>query len=210
MRDYLHTPASQWSEEEVEQWLRKEGFGEAVIELLCYENCLNGKCVLALNEADFSLEPISSLRIRDRKCFYVAVKQLQRENQSSLVELGLLEVPNVTLYSPHHSYKQDYSEYCDSERVSPPVSEDGAGQRLQPEIWKAFLAFCYVVAVTWITAVVMVIVHDRVPDMKKYPPLPDIFLDNVPHIPWAFDMCEVTGTFLFSIWLVVLLFHKHR
>nr|AEE62041.1 unknown [Dendroctonus ponderosae] len=56
----------------------------------------------------------------------------------------------------------------------------------------------------------MVIVHDRVPDMKKYPPLPDIFLDNVPHIPWAFDMCEVTGTLMFTIWLIVLLFHKHR
>lgn len=64
--------------------------------------------------------------------------------------------------------------------------------------------------VTWVTAVVMVIVHDKVPDMKKYPPLPDLFLDNVPHIPWAFDMCEITGSFLMAIWLVVLFFHKHR
>lgn len=53
---------------------------------------------------------------------------------------------------------------------------------------------------TWITAIVMVIVHERVPDMKRYPPLPDIFLDNVPHIPWAFCMCELTGTVLFIIW----------
>lgn len=56
----------------------------------------------------------------------------------------------------------------------------------------------------------MVVVHERVPDMKRYPPLPDIFLDNVPHIPWAFHMCELTGTLLFSIWLCVLILHKNR
>lgn len=88
--------------------------------------------------------------------------------------------------------------------------QDGRAVRLQPEIWKALLALGYCFVVTWITAFVMVIVHDRVPDMKRYPPLPDIFLDNVPHIPWAFDMCEITGTLLFTIWLIVLLFHKHR
>lgn len=56
----------------------------------------------------------------------------------------------------------------------------------------------------------MVIVHERVPDMKRYPPLPDIFLDNVPHIPWAFHMCEITGTVLFVIWTCVCIFHTHR
>lgn len=68
----------------------------------------------------------------------------------------------------------------------------------------------YAFMVTWITAFVMVVVHERVPDMKRYPPLPDIFLDNVPHIPWAFHMCEITGTLLFLIWACVLIVHKHR
>lgn len=75
---------------------------------------------------------------------------------------------------------------------------------------QALIALGYLFVVTWITAFVMVIVHDRVPDMKKYPPLPDIFLDNVPHIQWAFHMCEWTGTLLLLIWLTVLLFHKYR
>lgn len=68
----------------------------------------------------------------------------------------------------------------------------------------------YSFVVTWITSFVMVIVHERVPDMKRYPPLPDIFLDNVPHIPWAFHMCEITGTLLFIIWAIVCIFHKYR
>lgn len=61
----------------------------------------------------------------------------------------------------------------------------GMATHLEPEIWKTFLSITYFVAVTIITSLVMVTVHDRVPDMKKYPPLPDIFLDNVPLIPWV-------------------------
>lgn len=62
----------------------------------------------------------------------------------------------------------------------------------------------------WLTSLVMVLVHDRVPDMKIYPPLPDIVLDNVPHIPLAFALCELLGALLALIWAFVLLFHRHR
>lgn len=199
----------EWAPKDVEIWLAKEGFGVDVIDIVVSRNKLNGKCLLALNERDFSIDPLSGLALRDRKLLYLAIRNLQRENQNILVELGLVDSPSVSLYSHVHYNKQENSDYAESER-SPAGSEDGQPAKLKPEIFKAFVSFCYFTAVTWITAFVMVIVHDRVPDMKKYPPLPDIFLDNVPHIPWAFDMCEVTGTFLFTIWLVVLLFHKHR
>lgn len=201
-----------WTNHDTKVYLEKEGLRRKSLELLCDQNELDGRCLLSLSEIDFRMEPLNVLTLRDRKLLYVCVKVLQRENHSSLMQLGLVELPNISLYSSQHYHKYD-SEYGDSERmdrVTPPMSEDGRAQKLQPEIWKAFLSFCYVVTVTMITAFVMVIVHDRVPDMKKYPPLPDIFLDNVPHIPWAFDMCEITGTILFTIWAIVLIFHKHR
>lgn len=67
-------------------------------------------------------------------------------------------------------------------------SSPGMATHLDPEPWKTLLSVSYFVVVTIITSLAMVTVHDRVPDMKKYPPLPDIFLDNVPLIPWvSFD-----------------------
>ncbi|KAF7705716.1 hypothetical protein HF521_021002 [Silurus meridionalis] len=56
-------------------------------------------------------------------------------------------------------------------------------RRLDPEYWKTALSSVYVTLVFGFTSFVMVIVHERVPDMRTYPPLPDIFLDSVPRIP---------------------------
>lgn len=81
---------------------------------------------------------------------------------------------------------------------------------LKPESWKTLVAMSYFFLVTLLTAFIMVFVHDRVPDMRTYPPLPDIFLDNVPLIPWAFKMCELCGIALLTIWCVILIFHKYR
>ncbi|XP_015784518.2 sphingomyelin synthase-related protein 1-like [Tetranychus urticae] len=99
----------------------------------------------------------------------------------------------------------------DTIKTSRPETRNSSSiHKARPEAWKALVAMGYFFMVTWITAFVMVIVHDRVPDMQTYPPLPDIFLDNVPLIPWAFQMCELCGVALFLIWSFILIFHKHR
>ncbi|KAL0169289.1 hypothetical protein M9458_033885, partial [Cirrhinus mrigala] len=49
--------------------------------------------------------------------------------------------------------------------------------RLDPEYWKTALSALYAMLVCGVTSFVMVLVHERVPDMRTYPPLPDIFLD---------------------------------
>ena len=75
---------------------------------------------------------------------------------------------------------------------------------------KLIISFLYMFLVFMLTAFVMVIVHDRVPDMQQYPPLPDIVLDNLPYISWAFEACEATAIVLFIVLAMNLLFHKHR
>jgi len=99
---------------------------------------------------------------------------------------------------------------CSSCKVPILHHKSNLATTLNPERWKTAVAIIYALSVSWLTALTMTVVHDRVPDMNKYPPLPDIILDNVPHIPWAFEMTEVTGMTLLSIWLLVILFHKHR
>ena len=72
------------------------------------------------------------------------------------------------------------------------------------------VSFLYAFVVSWITAYTMVLVHERVPDKEKYPPLPDIFLDNIPLIPYAFKLAELCGLLLCFLFVLIIIFHKHR
>ncbi|XP_017892834.1 sphingomyelin synthase-related 1 isoform X1 [Ceratina calcarata] len=204
----------EWIQDDVSKWLTETGHDKFVDLFLDHE--IDGKVLLTLKEEDLKQMCTSLQKIGDIKRLYISLKQLQRDNMAVLFELGYIDIfPSSNFYS-HHKHEIPVSGTINNEGsieheyYSASVSEDGHASHLPPEIWKAFISLAYLFIVTWITAFVMVIVHDRVPDMKKYPPLPDIFLDNVPHIPWAFDMCEVTGTILFAIWLAVLIFHKYR
>jgi len=72
------------------------------------------------------------------------------------------------------------------------------------------VSFVYLVAVCFVTAFTMSIVHDRVPDPGTYPPLPDIFLNNIAHISWAFGVAEYLIIVLAVMFVIVVLLHKHR
>ncbi|XP_053684231.1 ceramide phosphoethanolamine synthase-like [Sabethes cyaneus] len=213
-----------WTRENVAEWARKECLNRKIIECIVKED-IDGKCLLTLCENDIkSLREkyAYALTLGDMKRFWFSVRLVQKQNITTLAYLGILPgggsdalgAPN----SHHHSllssmgtsYASADINFSEIERISPPMSIDGRATCIQPEFFKTMISLGYAFLVTWITAFVMVVVHERVPDMKKYPPLPDIFLDNVPHIPWAFQMCEVTGTLLFCIWACVLTIHKHR
>lgn len=115
----------EWEPDDAKVWLKKEGnFNDRVLNMLCDDHGVDGRCLLALSEQDFSVDPLSKLTLRDRKVLYVCVRNLQRDNQSSLIQLGVVELPTTTLYGSHgYGRSHDYSEYGDSERISPPLSE---------------------------------------------------------------------------------------
>jgi hypothetical protein len=49
-------------------------------------------------------------------------------------------------------------------------------QHLKSEKFKTLLSFIYLFGCALWTAFMLTVVHDRVPNMEKYPPLPDIIL----------------------------------
>ncbi|XP_020289124.1 sphingomyelin synthase-related 1-like isoform X2 [Pseudomyrmex gracilis] len=204
----------EWTCSDVQTWLIENGHEEYADLFFFHE--IDGKVLLTLKEEDLKANILNIKKLGAIKKLYLSIKQLQRDNIAVLFDLGYVDLfssPNFYSHQSKHempSTGTNNETSIEHEFYSASISEDGHASHLPPEIWKGLISLAYLFIVTWITAFVMVIVHDRVPDMKKYPPLPDIFLDNVPHIPWAFDMCEVTGTLLFAIWIVVLIFHKYR
>jgi len=231
--------AEDWTCEDVCEWLAANGF-EQYSELFCTQHKIDGRALLTLTEVDLKQPPLSIRVLGDVKRLLIIIRQLQADNYGSLLRLGIISdgsytaniVNNITPSSSgnlnatesrvvgggdpiglRHRRRRD--SFDSSASDSPPsyhtdCATTPVAHNLEPEIWKTVISVGYFFLVTWITAIVMVIVHDRVPDMERYPPLPDIFLDNIPHIPWAFDMCEVTACVLGIIWMTILCFHKHR
>ncbi|KAG7462527.1 hypothetical protein MATL_G00185810 [Megalops atlanticus] len=196
-----------WSTRQVAAWLRAEGFCDYV-ELLCERHRLDGAGLLALTEYDLRSPPLELQVLGDIKRLSASLRGLRRRNGHALEDLGLAReeggepgpTRNGSGGSPGGERRNPYSNGKGKQR----------DRRLDPECWKTVVSSVYVTLVCGVTSFVMVIVHDRVPDMQTYPPLPDIFLDSVPRIPWAFAMAEGCGLVLLIIWLLVLLLHKHR
>ncbi|KAI1236422.1 Sphingomyelin synthase-related protein 1, partial [Lamprotornis superbus] len=210
-----------WTTKNVAKWLKEEGFCEYV-DLLCNRHRLDGITLLTLTEYDLRSPPLEIKILGDIKRLMLSIRKLQKQHVDVLEELGFTsdghagtvgalqgadwfcngEVPR-DYDGPITDLNGDQYQYANGKNKH-------ATRRLDPEYWKTVLSCVYVFIVFGFTSFVMVIVHERVPDMQTYPPLPDIFLDSVPRIPWAFAMTEVCGVILCYIWLVVLLLHKHR
>lgn len=210
--------AHSWNSSAVRRWLENEGFKE-FWGFLEPSAPVTGQDLLSLTSEDWhklfeehkSLPRPSVIKVR-RLLNLVSKFKISQNNALKLAYHHQSEDDSLQLHSDDElsddesrsSKDKPYCPHCHNQKVK------RAPLEFKPERWKTLLAFLYGLLVSWITSFVMVIVHDRVPDMEKYPPLPDIILDNVPHIPWAFEMCEFTGMILTSLWFIVVVFHKHR
>lgn len=212
---------TKWSSSEVRRWLENEGYG-IFWPFLEPEAPVTGIDLISLSIDDWyrlfnekeNLRRPSVIKVRR---LLLAIKSktsstIRLMNHNGAAKLLTQSTDDARSSEDdenlneanHPNNPKGTCPYCNNAKIGKSQLD------FKPERWKTLLAFLYVLMVSWLTAFVMVIVHDRVPDMEKYPPLPDIILDNVPHIPWAFEICEVTAMMLLTVWCLVILFHKHR
>uniref|UniRef100_A0A4W3HSG1 Sphingomyelin synthase-related protein 1 n=1 Tax=Callorhinchus milii TaxID=7868 RepID=A0A4W3HSG1_CALMI len=211
-----------WTSKNTAKWLKEEGFSEYV-DLLCNKHRLDGIALLTLTEYDLRSPPLELKVLGDIKRLMVSIRKLQKQNKDLLEEMGYNNDEWLDATVRHSNSIQNTDWLCNGVEHLMGASAGGSideqhqnangkckHRRLDPEFWKTALGSIYVFIVFGFTSFVMVLVHERVPDVQTYPPLPDIFLDSVPRIPWAFAMAEVCGVVLCIIWMLVLLLHKHR
>ena len=75
---------------------------------------------------------------------------------------------------------------------------------------KTLSAFLLAACTLYFCSFIITIVDERLPDPKLFPPLPDLILDNVKQIPWAFAVTEAIILIEMLTLATLVVFHRHR
>lgn len=213
INDYSYVPET--SELVVIEVLRKYGIPDSV-QTKFLENCVDGISFCLISEADLHEMEIKQIGLRKKLLYLSTLWRKRIEKQ------GLFDTNCIYEYSTSNQCENSQSSiYCRYTSLNCKKSSSNLITLLVDEneqtvvennlcSWKVVISFLYFFLATAITSCVMVLAHERLPDMSKYPPLPDLFLDNLPYISWGFAAAEFVGIILSVIWLFILIFHKYR
>ncbi|XP_076361951.1 phosphatidylcholine:ceramide cholinephosphotransferase 1-like [Tachypleus tridentatus] len=90
------------------------------------------------------------------------------------------------------------------------LSPEREEPRLPSELCKTVIAFFFMFFNLVLNLTCLAIVHDKVPDRTKYPPLPDIFFDVFSSADWALNVSEIIIITSVLSSLLIIFFHRHR
>ncbi|CAL8107689.1 unnamed protein product [Calicophoron daubneyi] len=208
----------------VSDYLRMHAIPESVIQQF-ERNSVDGITFSLLTEED--LRELDIREIRQRKYLLLLSYRWRRRFKKSCPKIQSGDLANfsepkcfpvseqfdenfLTLFSSTFADQMGRKPMDIGDGDIPYMSSTDNAVEFKTKKWKVLISGLYLLLITWITSVAMVFAHERLPDMSKYPPLPDIFLDNLPHISWAFDAAEWVGVVLSVMWIVILIFHRYR
>ncbi|CAF3628768.1 unnamed protein product [Adineta steineri] len=187
-----------WTTIDVEKWLRSLNLSN-FIDKFCKENGIDGLTLLLMKEDDLKHPPLSIERLCDIKKLWYHIRLLQcKENDFYSHFQNERTTHNHSSLAPTHLLTTNIS------GVEKPIFNNIRGEKL-----KTLVSFLYALLSGIWTSFIMVVVHNRVPNVQKYPPLPDLFLDNIPFIHWAFTVSEFIIVVMAITFLLVLIFHKY-
>ncbi|CAF1416307.1 unnamed protein product, partial [Didymodactylos carnosus] len=217
-------PVSLWHTDDVEKWMKINNLTE-YIDKFCNENEIDGLTLLLMKEEDLKTRPLSIVSLKDIKRLWYHIRLLQCSEANFYNPLTIpneyYEKVNSTPVSQSKSdltnhNRENHSELAPSILLS--AKTHSYQTKPNPRVYctmcrgekrKTFFSFLYAFMSCLWTSYIMAVVHDRVPNTTKYPPLPDIFLDNIPFISWAFSATEYLIFLLGIAFLLILCFHKY-
>ena len=216
--------AVHWSCEQVADWLDENDFSHYK-KSLCEEHKVDGKALLTLTEKDFRQPPLQISVLGDIKRLMLCISRLQNLNPSFSKSLSRSDdVKLLKVFPPDPKKAHSRNASFDSmesglgeEDSTSASSENGSTsdfivytRNVEPEKWKTIVAYVYMTLAVILDSFLVVVVHNRTPDRTRYPPLPDLFLDNIPYMPWGFQAAEIIILTMGFIMLVLAILHKHR
>ncbi|TNN14985.1 Sphingomyelin synthase-related 1 [Schistosoma japonicum] len=224
MFDYPNddTISVQANSHDVAKYLQYHGISNSIIDIFT-KNTIDGLSFCLLTEKDLYEMDIKEISVRKRIMYlcYFWRQHIEKHNYGEFIFSRISSENSVIDLLYQHKTKL-YNEEQDLCRIngndnidciadSTFVSDSDYGiDEDNTNTWKLLTSFLYFLLSTCVTAFVIVLVHERLPLTSKYPPLPDIFLDNFPHISWGFIAAEIVIIVLFMIWSTILLLHKYR
>jgi len=177
---------STWTIKEVEEWLKENRFTDYV-DILCHENQFNGERLLNLNRNEV-------LSLTKNKQLWLHIKNLKP--QSTTIQLE----PIIRNHSPMLS----------SEIEDQLIANCCFLTSIRSDRKKTLAAFILVLITIFFCSFIITIVDERLPDPKNFPPLPDLILENIEQIPWAFAVTEKLILIEMTTLIIVIILHRHK
>ena len=163
----------QWNVEDVKLWLKDNNFG--VYSHKFEAHGINGLALLMLDEDDMKhlVENIG-----DRKNLYFNLKILKNNYSRESIIMNNQSLSYDAIDSIHkisgHVCEKCLKKIDNNFDLANDLITDASN--LKSEKLKTFVSVFYLLFSSLWSTFMLTVVHDRVPDMQKYPPLPDIIL----------------------------------